>query len=259
MALDLLAHVRSESARFRAALTDVDPAARVPSCPDWNAADLLWHLAEVQHFWGVIVRDKLDDPEQSEADQPERAEDYQRLLAQFDEAHTILVEALDGTADDVPVWTWFEPDRSVGFVRRRQAHEALIHRVDAELTAAAVTGIDPALANDGVLEVLEWMYAGVPEWASSELTGPVGRIATTDAGDSWLVRIGSWSGHSPNTGKTYDAEPFLVVVDSGEPEFRVTGRAADLDCWLWNRPAGGEITTEGDVATFMDVIRSGVQ
>jgi uncharacterized protein (TIGR03083 family) len=258
MALDFLAHVRSESARFRAALADSDPARRVPSCPDWDAADLLWHLAEVQHFWGVIVRDKLDDPEQSEDDKPERADDYQRLLAQFDEAHTILVEALDGTADDVPVWTWFEPDRSVGFVRRRQAHEALIHRIDAELTAGTGTDIDRALASDGVLEVLEWMY-GAPEWATSELGGPLGQIATTDTGDSWLVRIGNWSGHSPNTGKSYDGEPYLVVVDSGEPDFRVSGPAADLDCWLWNRPTRTDVTIEGDAAVFLDVIRSGVQ
>ena len=35
---------------------------RVPSCPDWTAADLLWHLVGVQLFWGTIVRDRLDDP-----------------------------------------------------------------------------------------------------------------------------------------------------------------------------------------------------
>src|SRR3954468_20120869 len=205
MTLDFLADLRQESARFRAALAGVVPTARVLTCPDWDAADLLWHLAEVQHFWGVIVRDKLNDPEQSEADKPERAEDYDGLLAQFDEAHTILVEALDGTADEVPVWTWFEADRSVGFVRRRQAHEALVHRLDAELTAGAVTDIDPALAADGVLEVLQAMY-GAPDWATHELDGPVGRVSVSDTGEHWLVRIGHWSGHSPNTGKTYAAE-----------------------------------------------------
>ena len=36
-----LDHIRTESARFRAALADCDPSARVPTCPDWDAADLL--------------------------------------------------------------------------------------------------------------------------------------------------------------------------------------------------------------------------
>ena len=31
---------------------------RVPTCPDWTADDLLWHLAEVQWFWGEIVRSR---------------------------------------------------------------------------------------------------------------------------------------------------------------------------------------------------------
>src|SRR3954463_6853112 len=94
--IDYLAHLRADSARFRQVLAGTDPATRVPTCPDWDAADLLWHLSEVQNFWGVIVRDKLDDPEL--AQDTERAEDYEGQLAQFDECSTILVEALDGTA-----------------------------------------------------------------------------------------------------------------------------------------------------------------
>ena len=33
----------------------------MPSCPDWNADDLLWHLAEVQWFWATIVRERVTD------------------------------------------------------------------------------------------------------------------------------------------------------------------------------------------------------
>lgn len=35
----------------------------VPTCPDWGFDDLVWHMCEVQHFWGSIVEDRLDDPE----------------------------------------------------------------------------------------------------------------------------------------------------------------------------------------------------
>src|SRR5689334_14151230 len=36
--------------------------ARVPGCPDWDLAGLVWHLAEVQHFWAWVVRTRAQDP-----------------------------------------------------------------------------------------------------------------------------------------------------------------------------------------------------
>ncbi len=60
--LDFLDHLERESARFAAAIGSAPGAAVVPSCPDWNADDLLWHLAEVQWFWATIVRERLTDP-----------------------------------------------------------------------------------------------------------------------------------------------------------------------------------------------------
>src|SRR5918995_144022 len=106
-----LSYLRSESARFREVLAACDPEARVPACPDWNAADLLWHLATVQRWWAV------------------------------------------------------------GFILRRQAHEALIHRVDAEQAAGVPSDVDPALASDGVHEVLAVMYGGCPPWGAGEPGG----------------------------------------------------------------------------------------
>lgn len=261
MTIDYLAHVRAESARFADVLADADPTAAVPTCPDWNAADLLWHLAEVQLFWGTIVRERLADPDSAEDDKPERPSGYGELLALYRDASGALVDALANSADDVPVWTWFEADQSVGFVRRRQAHEALIHRLDAELTACeTVTDVDAALATDGVLEVLEWMFGGVPGWAAHEVDGPVGRLAATDTGAEWFVQIGRFSGLSPNSGKTYTDEPTLTVIESGEPSFTISAAARDLDAWLWNRPTSTDVVTEGaDAASFRAIINAGVQ
>lgn len=58
--------------------------------------------------------------------------DYQGLLAFFVETGNALLETLPETSDDVPVWTWAD-EQSVGFIRRRQAHAVLIHRLDAEM------------------------------------------------------------------------------------------------------------------------------
>jgi uncharacterized protein (TIGR03083 family) len=258
MTIDFVSHVRSESARFVEVLTGIEPANPVPSCPDWTAADLVWHLGEVQTLWGTIVRERLDDPQQ--AAEPERPAEYRDLLAFYRGASAALVSALTETPADTAVWTWFDADRSAGFVRRRQAHEALIHRIDAELTAGVpVSNIDRGLATDGVQEVLEWMYGGAPDWATSTMDGPTGRLRTTDTGREWLVRVGHWSGHSPNSGKTYTDEPFLDIVAGGEPSFEISGTARDLDAWLWNRPTATDVTGTGDAAPFEAIIRAGVQ
>jgi uncharacterized protein (TIGR03083 family) len=254
---DFLAHLRANSARFADVLATCDPSAPVPTCPGWTAADLLWHLGEVQSFWGTIVRDRVDDPD--DLSEPDRPDSYPGLLAFFRRSSDLLVDALATTADDVAVWTWFADDHSTGFVRRRQAHEALIHRLDAELAAGAVTDFDRDLAHDGVAEVLEWMYSGIPEWGTRAADGPIGRVATTDTGGAWLVQLGTWSGTSPNTGNVYVDEGSLTILDGGEPAFEVSGTARDLDAWLWNRPTLGEITRTGDCAAFEQLIRSGVQ
>ena len=75
------------------------------------------------------------------------------LLELYRSASRDLGEILAATSPETPAWTWSE-DQTVGFIRRRQAHEALIHRVDAELTVGRRTPMDPGLSADGVGEVI---------------------------------------------------------------------------------------------------------
>lgn len=257
--MDFLDHLRADSQRFVQVLSRCDPAARVPSCPDWTAADLLWHLGEVQLFWATVVAERLTDPDPAESAKPERPENYGALLAFFESSSAALVHTLAQTPHDTTVWTWFDSDQSAGFVRRRQAHEALIHRLDAELTAGDLTEVDADLATDGVKEVLDWMYSEPPEWGTIAPAGAIGTVATTDTGAGWFVQLGSWSGTSPNTGNVYTDEGSITVVEGGDATFSVTGTARDLDAWLWNRPPIGEITRAGEYAQFEAIIRSGVQ
>ncbi len=56
------------------------------------------------------------------------------LLEAFDAARADLGEGLAGAGPTEEAWTWAE-DHTVGFVARRQALEAQVHRVDAEQTA----------------------------------------------------------------------------------------------------------------------------
>ncbi|MCP4967824.1 MAG: hypothetical protein GY926_21640, partial [bacterium] len=61
--IDYHTAIGTESARFTSLVRNTDHAAPVPSCPGWSAADLTWHLLEVQYFWASIVADLLRTPD----------------------------------------------------------------------------------------------------------------------------------------------------------------------------------------------------
>lgn len=262
MSLDYLAHLRDNSARFAAVLEHAPADGRVPSCPDWQTDDLLWHLAEVQWFWGTVVRDAVSDPKGIE--HPERPGDREALRAFFDDASRELHQALAATDPSEPRWTWSR-EQTAGFIRRRQAHEALIHRVDAELAADVERApMDAELAADGVDEALRIMFGGCPPWGRIDPEpGATLRIRAHDHEASWLVTLGRFTGTSPE-GKTYD-EPDIVVAerDTGEPAAATAeGTAADLDCWLWGRPTVGEVHRSGEDtihARFQEIVSQGIE
>jgi uncharacterized protein (TIGR03083 family) len=250
MTLDFLTHLRIESDRFLALLRGADPAAAVPSCPEWTADDLLWHLAEVQWFWGTIVDERLQDDEPAEEKKPARPGGHAGLLAFFEESTELLQSALAAADPAERVWMWSD-DKTVGYIRRRQAHEALIHRLDAELTVGAVTPLDTALASDGVHEALTKMFGGVPEWGTFTDSGRRVAVATTDTGLVVPLLLGHWKGTSPNTGNSYD-EPICEVaeLEGFSADATVRGEAAALDAWLWGRKDAAALDVDGDRAAF---------
>ena len=155
--LDYLTHLASDTARFVAVLSNASPGQRVPTCPDWDADDLLWHLGHVQWFWAEIVGRGLTTQAEVDALQSDaRPTDHEGLLRFFARASDALQQNLRAASPQAPAWTWSD-DQSVGFIRRRQAQEALIHRLDAELTAGSRTPMDPDLSADGIDEALRVM------------------------------------------------------------------------------------------------------
>jgi uncharacterized protein (TIGR03083 family) len=261
--LDYLSHLGRESARFAEAVQLARPDAPVPTCPEWNADDLLWHLAEVQFFWATIVADGLSG-EDAEKRKPERPADRDGLLGFYQRASRALAEALAAADPDAHAWTWSD-DQTVGFIQRRQAHEALIHRVDAELAAGDRTPLDPRLAADGADEALRVMYGGLPDWGSfTPEAGRTVRLRATDTGESWLVTPGRFTGTDPGDGARFDDEPCLADAETdpgGPAAAEVSGTAADLDCWLWHRPPLGLVERSGDAAAVRaldQVLRPGI-
>jgi uncharacterized protein (TIGR03083 family) len=249
----------ANSTRFREVLAGVPAATRVPSCPDWTAGDLLWHLTEVQGFWGTIVDQGLQtDEEVGAVAAPRRPVDRDAAIALFEEVSARLGAALEAADNDTPVWTW-TPDHTVGWIRRRQAQEALMHRVDAELTAGLASEIDPELAEDGVDELLTQFGAQPPAWGAFDPTGmlvevrcespldPAGAgAATRPARVARVVRLGRFRGVDPS-GQMHDEPDYQPVgPPHGPADALIEGSPDELLLWLWGRSEGARIRVTGD-------------
>lgn len=238
--------IRNESARFAEATRLLPPGGPVPSCPDWTVADLIWHLAEVQGFWASIVEGPLLDPELVErTDRPADAD----LPQFFTQQSSRLQAALTSHHPDKECWSWHHSGHSVGWVLRRQAHEALIHRADAELASGDEIIIDTALAADGVDEALAVIISseGLPQWARFEPDGSTALLQATDVDRRWAVSLGRLHGTSPNSGETFDDPAIKLIPAAQHPASRIRGTSPDLDLWLWGRGPLDRLTLEGDV------------
>ena len=243
--------IARETRRFRECLAGADGDTRVPGCPDWDVNDLLWHLGgEVQHFWAWVIAHRPEVP--TDYPEPTRPEGRRALLAFLDRAHGDLMLRLRNAAPDDVAWSWAADSRlhTVDFTLRRQAHEALIHRVDAEQVIGERTPIDPVLAADGVLECLEVMYAGLPPWGSFDPDGRRVDIEITDLGRRVVLGLGRFTGHDPDTGTDVTSDDVQVLERSagegGAPDAVISGTAEQLDLWLWHRADDGALEIHGD-------------
>lgn len=242
---DYLSHLRDESTRFRTVVADCAPDAQVPGCPAWTAADLLSHLTGVQDFWAFVITHRPASPEAYE--KPTWPSSYADLLSAFDDRHAALTAALESADPAEPAWTW-AAEQTVGFTFRRQALEALVHRVDAEQTAGVASELDPVLAADGVLEVLDVIYGGPPpEWGTFSPLDHHVRLDVTDTGDAVWAQLGRFSG-TDTDGIDHQEDDFHVVADPGvEPDAVISGAAADLLLRLWRRGDGSTTHVAGNL------------
>ncbi len=245
---DYLRHLRTESASFREAITACDSDARVPSCPDWDADDLLWHLGEVQHFWAGVITNRPAAPEDVE---PTRPHGREALLGFFDASSQALVDALTAADPAEVAWTW-STEQSVGFTYRRQALEALVHRLDAEQAAGEITTFDPALCLDGVFEVIGVMFGGHPDWGHFEPSPQHVRLHLTDVDSSVWAQLGVFSGTDPGSGTSFADEPDIgLAEDPGtEADVVVSGTSPHMLAWLWRRTDAAAVTMTGDLNVY---------
>lgn len=248
MSIDAHTTIAREADRLAAVLAGTDPAAQVPTCPEWTADDLLWHLTEVHEFWAAILREGATTEEEvqriEEAKTP-RPEGRDELLARRAAATAALLEQLEAHEDKDPAWFWFSEVQGVGATRRMQPHEATVHRVDAELAAGLdqLSPIAPEDALAGLDHVLQVMWpAGfewIPDWATLRPVA-VAEIAP-EGREARQLLISRWSGTRPRDGQEFDAPVGRLLADpadaEGLPRARATGTPQALDLWAWGRAA----------------------
>ena len=241
--------VEDESARFLEVIEAVDPEVRVPSCPDWSADDLLWHLTEVHAFWARVLAEGVLTDEEAEAvevDPPARPEERQALVRLYEDSTAALLDQLRRRSDDERAYFWLDTARTVASTRRMQAHEATMHRIDAELAAGVEPGpADRGLAEDGVAHMVEvmWAWWGTQPGFTFVAQGGAVRLAATDTGGRWTLQPGRWRG-TGQSGREYDERGVVLAGPGADAVAEVSGPVQTLYRWLWGR--GPEPAASGD-------------
>lgn len=250
-----LEHLAADSARLREVASLADGAARVPSCPAWTLDDLVWHLTTVQDFWAYVVEHRPVEP--TGYREPARPDSGDQLRKQLAMASERLLDVL-ATADPADeAWMW-AAEHTVAFILRRQALEALVHRLDAEQTAGMVTPLDPRLASDGVDEILAVMYGSCPAWADFSPLPHYLRLDCIDTDVSVWVQLGRFSGTDPEDEVHHDRAGIAVVDNPGvEPDAVIGGTGEALLARLWRRGDGAEIHLAGNLE-IVDRFRSAI-
>jgi uncharacterized protein (TIGR03083 family) len=229
--------LRLDSALVVDLATSDNLAKRVPSCPDWDFEALANHLAMVYNWAGTIVEKRLGGAPSRE-DQPQRPAD-EGIHDWLASRATRIVSVLEEIPDEAEVWNFIRNEiGSPSFWWRRQMHETMIHRVDAELAAGReITPVAADLAADNINELLAMLrFEEVGE--AADFTPKI-HLHATDAGEAGAKA--EW---------TLDTERKLVTTEHVKAETAIRGTAFDLARWLWGRAD----LTNPELAADLDVI-----
>jgi len=247
------AEISASAAKLAEIAGGSDNELPVPSCPDWTLRQLATHIGRVHRWAAQIVRTRSPEyiPFSAVPDGAYPAAAAARA-AWLTAGASSVIEAV-AAAGEEPVWT-FGDLGPASFWARRQAHETMVHRADAELTAGRDVVLDRHLAADGIDEWLsmvarrraaeaQTLPAGKRLALTAEISGP-GTGSDPDGSAAWLA--------------TGTADGLTVVRQAGDADVRVTGPADQLLLVLVRRigPAGAPIEVSGEHSLFTGWLES---
>ena len=205
----------------------------LPSCPDWQVADLLGHVGRL-HRWVASIVDSAGaaPPDHWSNAEPPPVDER---LDWFEAGVVVVVDALRRADPTHPAWSWTD-DHTAGFWARRQANETAVHRWDAQLAGGAAEPIDHDLAVDGIDE----FFGLIPFWRHESRvrgTGESIHLHCTDGEGEWLVRLG--------------ADAVLITREHAKGDVALRAPASDLLLFLWGRAGHSGPEVFGD-ASLLD-------
>jgi uncharacterized protein (TIGR03083 family) len=223
-----LAAVTNENGRFADALRAGPLDAPVPTCPGWDVQRLASHLGSV-HRWviGWI--------ETGEGTRNERGPTGPAIIDWFEEGIPVLVDHL-ASLDPAAITMSFVGAQPASFWPRRQAHEAAVHRFDAQAARGGGEPIDAALAVDGVDELLEVFVDSRLGRDVMTGAGETLHLHTTDHPGEWFI--------------TLTPEGIVWEHSHTKADVAVRGAASDLLLFLWNRVGPDAVEIFGDQAVI---------
>jgi uncharacterized protein (TIGR03083 family) len=228
---DPLASLHSDGTAFIGLVAESDPTTSVPACPGWSLADLAYHQGEVWNFWGHVVANGITDRAMLRTIVVPPRVDHDQLAPWLSTTLASLHAALDSAADDQEVWTWTGANRASGWVRRRMAQEAAVHRHDAARAAGQHYEVLTSVAADGIDEFLTW-FAGTERRDGELKPGGTVHLHCTDTTEH-DVALGEWFVSSLK-------EPTCTFTrEHRKADAAVRGRAHDVLMWLWRRSTEG--------------------
>ena len=237
---DLLAR---EVERFATLIDGAPLEAPVPSCPGWSIADLTNHLGSVHRWAEHLVRVRAPKPISAEdmgLGQPETSADWLRSGGQ------ILVATLRTAEPDAEMWAW-GADQHVRFWSRRQLHETMVHRIDAQLALGQPPDAAPPVAADAIDEFLANL--GAAAYFSPRVRNLRGNnqrlmFSATDEHHAWGVTLhpeGFELVRNPSSNEAALSGPALTLLlvlygrlPPTDPAVTISGDASMVDFWLAN-------------------------
>ena len=236
-----IAALRDEGELLAKAAEVVGPDAAIPTCPDWKMRDLVRHTGIV-HRWATIhVAEARTEPAEGVEEAVGDGPDDASLVEWFREGHAALVDALESAPPDLECWGFLPAPSPLAFWARRQCHETGMHRADAESASGSISPFAPAVASDGIDELLMCFITRRGGRLRSEASRTLG-VHATDTNDDWLVRIG---------------DRVETTRGHADADCIVTGSASDLHLFLWNRLETKSVHVTGD-ATLLGLWRGSV-
>lgn len=230
--LDHPSLLRRELDQFVAALRRGPLTASIVACPGWDLHQLGAHLAFI-HRWAAAALLTAAAPPRGEI--PEAPADPAALADWIAAGGEALLDAIARVPPDAPTWHPFPAPLVAGVWPRRQLHELVVHRWDAQDAIGDAQPIDPAVASDGIDEYFSMMLQRRVVRDGGELPRSSLHVHCTDTPGEWLV--------------TSDGHEFVLRREHAKGDAALRGPAESLLLALWGRRHGAPaIDVVGDAA-----------